>query len=258
MLFSELLVASACLLGSARAQSSTDSPDPPAPTPTGIDTFANVTVYQPDSPSTRLFYARTESLPNNTVLAAWNDPAQANNTISIYRSKDSGFSWYSFGTATSSEEGRQLLQPHLLYLNSSFNGDSGAVLLAVNAVDAKSTNIEVYASYDQGESFELASQIVSGGPLTANGTTAVSNPFLVQQLVLLHIKANRRRKHGCADCDPAASLLRSTIRSRVVPSTLKRSSSKLQPATTTAGPRQSTLSRRSLAMTSQEWRRRPR
>lgn len=175
------LLASWCVLRAAIAQTTTDDTDPPAPTPTGVDSFANVTVYQPDDSATQLTYARTENLPNNTVLAAWNDPSQAADSIAVFRSTNSGFSWYSFGNATSSEPGRKLLQPSLLYVNQSFGGDSGVVLLAVNAVDDKSTNIEVYASYDQGESFELASEVVSAGPVGANSSTAVSNPFLLLQ-----------------------------------------------------------------------------
>lgn len=183
MRVTDLLLAALWLVSPALAQDETsDIPDPPAPTPTGVDTFSNVTVYQPDDPSTQVTYARTENLPNNTVLAAWNDPAQSNNSISIYRSTNNGFSWYSYGNAASSESGRKLLQPHLLYVNTTFGGESGTVLLAVNAVDDKSTNIEVYASYDKGESFEFASTVVSGG---ANGSAkAVGNPFLLLQYVV--------------------------------------------------------------------------
>jgi hypothetical protein len=156
---------------------STDDPDPPAPTPTGIDAFANVTLYEPDRP-TRVTMPRTESLPNNTVLAAWNDPS-SNGSISIYRSINSGYSWYPFGTATS-DSGKKLLQPHLLYINGTYADDTGTTLLAVNAVDDFTTTIQLYTSGDQGESWDLVSEVANGGPLD-NVTAAVQNPYLVHR-----------------------------------------------------------------------------
>jgi hypothetical protein len=147
-----------------------------------IDTFINVTVYDPGS-TAQVSYARTVDLPNNTVLAVWNDLDQPNVTISIYRSTDSGYSWRSFGSATSDEPGRKLLQPYLIYLGQSFGEDyGGTVVLAVNAVDNKSTNIELYASWDNGQTFEFESRVATGGPSNApNGATAVRAPFLLQQ-----------------------------------------------------------------------------
>jgi hypothetical protein len=149
-----------------------------------IDSFANVTVYDPGS-SSKVTYGRTENLPNNTILAVWNDFSQVNSTIPIYRSTDNGFSWYSFGTVTSDDPGRKLVQPHLLLLNQTFGDyDAGSVLLAVNAVDSKSTNIEIYASGDSGESWEFVSRVASGGPAnTTNGATPVWEPFLLHQYV---------------------------------------------------------------------------
>lgn len=155
----------------------TDQPDPPVPTPTGIDVFANVTLYEPDS-SAQVTAPRTESLPNNTVLAAWNDPS-SKGSIAIYRSSNNGYSWYPFGTATS-DSGKGLLQPHLLYINGTYADETGTTLLAVNAVDDRTTTIELYASNDQGESWDLASAIATGGPLN-NTSAAVANPYLVHK-----------------------------------------------------------------------------
>ena len=142
-----------------------------------IDSFANVTVYDatPAQPSS----ARTENLPNNTVLAVWQDPS-VTNTLSVYRSADSGFSWYTFGTVTSDTTGRTLTQPHLLYINETYgNYDAGSVVLAVNAQDATSTNIEIYVSQDLGESWEFVSRPATGGPVNATNHGAVLEPFLL-------------------------------------------------------------------------------
>jgi hypothetical protein len=196
----EILLSGLLLLRPALAQEDDDpepipdpdpdpDPEPPAPTPTGIDTFANVTVYQPEDPSHQVTFPRTENLPNNTVLAAWNEPADASGAAHVYRSINSGFSWYSLGSATSKTRGRKLQQPHLLFINGTGEEnddgeiDVGTVLMAVNAVDAKSTNLEVYASSNLGLTWEFASQIVSGGPMVEQNGTAVSNPFLVLKYV---------------------------------------------------------------------------
>ncbi|KAF2192968.1 glycoside hydrolase family 93 protein [Zopfia rhizophila CBS 207.26] len=146
-----------------------------------IDTFANVTVYQPEDEDNRVTYARTETLPDGNVIATWNDYNQINN-IQIYRSQDNGFSWYPFGNATSDQEGRKLLQPHLLYLNQSFGEEweMGTVVLAVNAMDRTSTNIEIYASGDLGETFEHVSTVATGGaPNQTNGAMPIWEPFLM-------------------------------------------------------------------------------
>jgi hypothetical protein len=60
-----------------------DSDDPPAPIFTGVDTFDNATLYQPDDATHHLTTPRSENLPNNTVLAVWNDPVQTSGTIQI-------------------------------------------------------------------------------------------------------------------------------------------------------------------------------
>ncbi|KAF9729930.1 BNR/Asp-box repeat protein [Paraphaeosphaeria minitans] len=171
----QLILAGLAVLSPVLAQDPTDQPDPPAPTPTGIDVFANVTLYEPDG-SVQVTTPRTESLPNNTVLAAWNDPS-SKGSIAIYRSTNNGYSWYPLGTATS-DSGKRLLQPHLLYINGTYGDDTGITLLAVNAVDDRTTTIELYTSGDQGESWDLASEIASGRPLN-NATAAVASPYPV-------------------------------------------------------------------------------
>ncbi|KAH9876583.1 hypothetical protein J1614_003714 [Plenodomus biglobosus] len=158
----------------------TATPDPPVPIPTGIDTFYNATIYQPDSATHHLTSPRTEYLPNNTVLAVWNDAASINDTLLVYRSSNNGFSWYSHGTAKSTIAGRTLLEPHVLFVENSWSGDVNITLLAVNAVDATSTNIELYASYDYGATFDFVHRIAEGGPVTLNTDgTAVGEPFML-------------------------------------------------------------------------------
>ena len=148
-----------------------------------IDTFANVTIYDPGTASADLNYARTLSLTNNTVLATWSDLNSANGTIPIYKSTNNGFSWFTFGTATSDDTSKQLLQPHLIYVNETFGDyDAGSILLAVNAVNSTSTSIQIYASGDSGESWDFVSTVATGGPAnTTTGVTPLGEPFLVYQ-----------------------------------------------------------------------------
>lgn len=159
--------------------SPTDDPDdPPAPIFTGVDSFENATVYQPDDPTHHLTSPRTENLPNNTILAVWNDPAQTGGMLQIYRSTNNGFSWYAYGTATSTSA-RKLLEPHLLFVPT-LGDDTNITLVAVNAVDAQSTNIELYASTDLGATFDFVRRIAEGG---AVGSKAVGEPYLMLQYV---------------------------------------------------------------------------
>ncbi|KAF1953032.1 hypothetical protein CC80DRAFT_494921 [Byssothecium circinans] len=169
-----------------------DPTEPPRPTPTGIDTFFNVTIYQPDTLVSALTSPRTENLPNNTVLAVFDDPSQANNALQVYRSTNSGFSWYTHGTVTSASAGSRLGQPSLVYVNGTFAGDSGLVVLAANAVTAGGTAIEVFVSYDGGESFEGVGTAATGG--AGGSATAVLRPFLVysgSQITLYYTKAGK-------------------------------------------------------------------
>ena len=75
------------------------------------------------------------------------------------------------------------MHPHLLYLEERFGKEEGGVLLlAVNAVDNRSTNMEVYASYDEGQNFEFVSRVAEGGRAnTTNGATPVWEPFLMRK-----------------------------------------------------------------------------
>lgn len=54
----------------------------------------------------------------------------------------------------------------------------------MNVVDAKSTNIELYARWDQGITFEFVHRIAEGSPIdVATGAKAVSEPYILFQYV---------------------------------------------------------------------------
>jgi hypothetical protein len=166
---------------SASTPSPTDDPDdPPVPIFTGVDTFDNATLYQPDDATHHLTSPRTENLPNNTVLAVWNDSSQTSGTLQIWQTTNNGFSWYAHGTVTSNSAGRLLLEPHLMFVPS-LGDDTNITLLAINAVDATSTNIELYASTDFGATFDFVNLVAEGG---AVGSKAVGEPHLLVQYVI--------------------------------------------------------------------------
>ena len=156
---------------------------PAIPFSTSIDTFVNATVYKPAKNKSSPSYARTETLPGNVIVAAWNDLGSVNSSLPIYRSKDNGKTWGPWGSCKSKVPGRRLVQPHMLYLEESFGEeDGGVLLLAVNAADNKSTNIEIYGSWDQGQTFEFVSRAAQGGRgNTTNGATPVWEPFLLRK-----------------------------------------------------------------------------
>ena len=199
----------------------TEEPEPPVPT--GVDTFANATVYQPDDSTHHLTSPRTENFPNKTILAVWNDPQQTNDTISVYQSTNSGFSWYAYGTAKSNVAGRKLLEPHIVYVEGTFSGETNLTLLAVNAVDEKSTNIELYASWDNGATFEFVKRIAEGGPANvATGSTAVGEPSMVVQYVHSN-KSDSLASWHAADCYSVTNALLSTTPISATVNTHKRS-----------------------------------
>jgi hypothetical protein len=146
--------------------------------------FANATIFTAPTNKTSASYARTETLPGNLLLATWNDfgASSTNSTLPIYRSLDSGKTWGPWGTVRSNTPGRRLVQPHMLYLDDDFMEEYGGVLLlACNAADNSSTNIELYASYDEGRTFEFTSHIARGGKgNTTNGATPVWEPYLLR------------------------------------------------------------------------------
>ena len=147
-----------------------------------IPTYSNATIYAVNGTG-QASYARTLELPDNTLLATWNQFGGPGGSMPIYRSRTNGLSWSPLGTVRSDVPGRTLVQPHLLYLNEHIGSyKEGTVLLSVNAWDNSSTNIEVYSSADLGTTWKFASRVAIGGRAnTTNGATPVWEPFLLVQ-----------------------------------------------------------------------------
>ncbi|ORY04667.1 hypothetical protein BCR34DRAFT_491366 [Clohesyomyces aquaticus] len=170
-----------------------------------VDVFTNVTIYTSPNNTGATSYARTEELPDGSWIATWNSFGDRSNSsilssLPVYRSTDEGHTWGPWGKVGSGIPGRRLVQPHLLVLTEDMGEyEEGTVLLAVNAADNNSTNIEIYASEDLGENWKFATRVAVGGRgNTTNGATPVWEPFLLlhNHKLICYYSDQRDPKHG--------------------------------------------------------------
>ncbi|KAK8125414.1 BNR/Asp-box repeat domain-containing protein [Apiospora kogelbergensis] len=150
--------------------------------------LANVTLFTPPSDYTdpRVLYARAVQLPNNDLLATWENysPEPPPVYFPIYRSTDSGATWAEIARVQDAALGVGLRYQPQLYVLPEAVGDfaAGTLLLAGSAIptDLSSTMLELYASADQGLTWEFVSHVASGGrAVPDNGLTPVWEPFLL-------------------------------------------------------------------------------
>lgn len=161
-----------------------------SPTRQWPTTFSEVTVFEPPSDYNipRTLYARTLQLPNGDLLATWENysPEPPNVYFPIYRSTDLGQTWSEFSTVQDTVNGVGLrYQPFLYYLDERIGEfGAGTLLLAGNSIpqDLSFTQIDLYASHNQGRTWEFVSHIARGGEaIPDNGLTPVWEPFLLAQ-----------------------------------------------------------------------------
>lgn len=150
----------------------------------------NVTVFAPPSNYRipRTLYARNVELPNGDLLATWENysPEPPLVYFPIYKSSDSGQTWQEFSQVHDQVNGWGLrYQPFLYYLPEKIGAYApGTLLLAGNSIPANLsyTQIDLYASHDQGRSWEFVSRVASGGEaIPDNGLTPIWEPFLLAQ-----------------------------------------------------------------------------
>ncbi|KAI0008748.1 glycoside hydrolase family 93 protein [Xylariaceae sp. FL0662B] len=154
----------------------------------GIQELSQVVVYTPPSNYTdpRVLYARTAQLPNNDILATWENysPEPPPVYFPIYRSSDQGTTWTEISRVTDQGYGYGLrYQPFLYVLPEAFGSfEAGTVLLAGSSIptDLSSTQLDLYASTDSGATWEFLSHVAAGGEARPNnGLTPVWEPFLL-------------------------------------------------------------------------------
>ncbi|KAI0598778.1 Sialidase [Biscogniauxia sp. FL1348] len=154
-----------------------------------VQELSQVTIFTPPSDYTdpRTLYARTVQLPNNDLLATWENysPEPPAVYFPIYKSTDQGATWtelsrvedqggYGYGLR---------YQPFLYVLPEAIGGfAAGTVLLAGSSIptDLSSTQLDLYASTDGGASWQFVSHVAAGGEARPNnGLTPVWEPFLL-------------------------------------------------------------------------------
>ncbi|KAL1961816.1 hypothetical protein VTN77DRAFT_1028 [Rasamsonia byssochlamydoides] len=170
--------------------------------------FSNRTIFTPPSNYTdpRVLYARNVQLPNGDLLATWENysPEPPPVYFPIYRSRDNGFSWTEIARVQDTANGYGLrYQPFLYYLPEQIGEyPAGTLLLAGNSIptDLSSTHIDLYASRDEGLTWEFVSHIAQGGEAVPdNGLTPVWEPFLLAhngRLICYYSDQRANTTHG--------------------------------------------------------------
>ncbi|KAI0407098.1 glycoside hydrolase family 93 protein [Xylaria palmicola] len=173
----------------------------------GVQALASTTVFTPPSNYTdpRVLYARTVQLPNNDLLATWENysPEPPPVYFPVYRSSDAGATWREVARVHDAGYGHGLrYQPFLYVLPERFAGlAAGTVLLAGSSIptDLSSTQLDLYASTDGGRTWAFLSHVAAGGvAVPNNGLTPVWEPFLLlhRGRLLYYYSDQRDPAHG--------------------------------------------------------------
>ncbi|CAJ2510916.1 Uu.00g065410.m01.CDS01 [Anthostomella pinea] len=169
--------------------------------------LSEVVIFSPPSNYTtpRVLYARTAQLPNNDILATWENysPEPPPVYFPIYRSCDQGATWTELTHVEDQGYGYGLrYQPVLYVLPEDFAGyEAGTVLLAGSSIptDLSSTQLDLYASTDSGATWEFVSHVAAGGEaLPDNGLTPVWEPFMLlhEGALIYYYSDQRDPAHG--------------------------------------------------------------
>ncbi|KAI2617502.1 glycoside hydrolase family 93 protein [Hypoxylon sp. NC1633] len=173
----------------------------------GIKELAQVVIYTPPSnyKDPRVLYARTAQLPNNDILATWENysPEPPPVYFPIYKSSNKGSTWTKISQVDDKGYGYGLrYQPFLYVLPQDFAGfKKGDVLLAGSSIptDLSKTQLDIYGSRDSGVTWEFLSHVAAGGRATpTNGYTPVWEPFLMlyNGKLLYYYSDQRDSAHG--------------------------------------------------------------
>jgi len=181
----------------------TSFPAPPGPLWT---TFHNVTIFTPTANYTtpRVLYART-ALIGNTLLATWENysPEPPLVYFPIFKSVDGGKHWTHIANVTDKVNGWGLRYQPMLYVLPERIGKypAGTLMLAGNSIptDLSQTRIDVYASLDEGYTWEFVSHVAQGGAAnTTDGVPAIWEPFLMayQNKLICYYSDQRDPSYG--------------------------------------------------------------
>jgi hypothetical protein len=159
-----------------------------------------------DAPGSGASYARAVRLRDlrpgrsRTLLATFQQFKTPG--FPIFRSDDGGLTWYQQSNMPNAGEATGVwLQPFLYELPRAFAGlPKGALLCAGNSLgNFSSTNIVLYASTDDGLTWQFLSTVAQGGPpVPENGYTPVWEPFLLlhRDRLICYYSDQRDPKYG--------------------------------------------------------------
>lgn len=153
----------------------------------GVVPFSNAEVVRSSEDWTPpgTLYARSIQLNDSSILATWENysPEPPQVYFPIFRSTDYGRTWSEYSRVEDTQRGYGLRYQPQLYVLPGPLGDlpAGTVLLSGSAIptDLSSTHIELYASRDEGQTWQFVSHVADGGEaLPNNGLTPIWEPFL--------------------------------------------------------------------------------
>ncbi|KAK4207342.1 vacuolar protein sorting/targeting protein 10 [Rhypophila decipiens] len=161
------------LTNGAAAQSAT--------VPKPFSTFEENVIWMPPINST-IMYPRLTELSDGTILATAGLNSQPA-VFPIFSSSDGGASWTWISNLTDQVNGLGMTAQPAIYelpFDLSEKFPAGTVLASGNSWGNKSTNIDLYASFDKGHTWEFISNVARGsGPSTENGNPCIWEPFIL-------------------------------------------------------------------------------
>lgn len=153
-----------------------------------LPSYNTRTIFQAPSTYTvpGVLYARTIQLADGSILATWENysPEPPLVYFPIYKSTDYGQTWVEISKVTDKVLNIGLrYQPILYVLPQNWAGfKKGTIFLSGSAIPTNlaTTQLELYASRDQGYTWEFVSHIAAGGKAVPNnGETPVWEPLLL-------------------------------------------------------------------------------
>ncbi|PON25496.1 hypothetical protein TGAM01_v205790 [Trichoderma gamsii] len=138
-------------------------------------------IFQPDS-SHAVIYPRLAELSDGTILATSAYSGDHPPHFPIFASENGGATWEWRSNLTDQVNGLGFgSQPALAELTFDLGRfKAGTVLASGNSAGANGTNIDLYASFNKGKTWEFISNVARGSaPSTQNGNPCIWEPFIL-------------------------------------------------------------------------------